>query len=115
MLVLGIEAAIVERGNVVAKALAVRRDQIVERSDQAFRRVAGDVDLARIVHASRDQDRVMLLAPSVKRRILAAREAQLDPDAALAPTHDDAHNDPPTNLSEGLASVQEAYPRPLQG
>src|SRR3546814_4114437 len=57
MLVLGIEAAIVERGNVVAKALAVRRDQIVERSDHAFRRVAGDVDLARLVHARRDQDR----------------------------------------------------------
>src|SRR3546814_17422207 len=56
MLVLGIEAAIVERGNVVAKALAVRRDQIVERSDHAFRRVAGDVDLARLVHARRDQE-----------------------------------------------------------
>src|SRR3546814_9481359 len=83
MLVLGIEAAIVERGNVVAKALAVRRDQIVERSDHAFRRVAGDVDLARLVHARRDQDHVMLLAQRVKRRILADREAQMELDAAL--------------------------------
>src|SRR3546814_8141456 len=39
MLVLGIEAAIVERGNVVAKALAVRRDQIVERRDRKSTRL----------------------------------------------------------------------------
>src|SRR3546814_20538576 len=82
MVDLGIETAIVERGNVVAKALAVRRDQIVERSDHAFRRVAGDVDLACLVHARRDQDRVMLLAQRVKRRILADREAAMKKDAA---------------------------------
>src|SRR3546814_823088 len=93
MLVLGIEAASVERGNVVAKALAGRRDQIVERSDHAFRRVAGDVDLARLVHARRDQDHVMLLAQRVKRRILADREAQMELDAALDEPVDAAHHD----------------------
>src|SRR3546814_19248554 len=58
MLALGVEATVIEGGNVVAEALAVRRDQVIERGDHASSGIAGDVDLASTVEARRDQEQI---------------------------------------------------------
>src|SRR3546814_7586318 len=92
MLALGVEATVIEGGNVVAEALAVRRDQVIERGDHASSGIAGDVDLARLVDARRDQERVMLLAQRVPCRVLADREAEMEMDAALDEPVDAAHH-----------------------
>src|SRR3546814_14176400 len=65
ILVLGVQAAVLKLGHGIAKADAVGGSQIIERLHYAARADAGRLDVARLVDASGDQDRIMTLAQIV--------------------------------------------------
>src|SRR3546814_5354094 len=65
ILVLGVQAAVLKLGHGIAKADAVGGSQIIECLHYAARADAGRLDVAGLVDASGDQDRVMTLAQLV--------------------------------------------------
>src|SRR3546814_12348414 len=80
---LRVEPAVVEGGDGVAEALAVRGDQIVERGDHPLGLIARYGDLACLVDAGRDQHRIVAPAQYVERRVASDPEAEVEVDARL--------------------------------
>src|SRR3546814_7570499 len=85
ILVLGVQAAVLKLGHGIAKADAVGGSQIIECLHYAARAAAGRLDVAGLVDASGDQDRVMRLAPLVHGCVEAAFEILMKADAPLRP------------------------------
>ena len=93
MLAVGIEAAVVERRNGIAEALAIRRGQIIECFDHARGADARRLDPARLVDAGGDQDRVVFRAQFLQRRVAADLETGVKDDSRLFESGDSPHDD----------------------
>src|SRR3546814_16846620 len=103
---LRVEPAVVEGGDGVAEALAVRGDQIVERGDHPLGLIARYGDLACLVDAGRDQQRLVAPAQYVERRVASDLEAEVAVDARPDEPHDPAQHDILHKLEPGEAICQ---------
>ena len=103
----GVEPAVVEGGDRIAEALAVRGDQVFERGHDIAEPAAGHLDLARPVDAGRDQHRVVAFADLGEAGIAADFEAAVEDDAALFEQGDAASDDGLFELEIGDAVDQQ--------
>ncbi len=108
MLARRIQQAAVEIGHVVAQALAVGGDQEIQRRDDAGQAGARAADVARLVYAGGQQDRVMARAQLRERHVTAHLGVQVEHDAALLQQLPAAQHDVLFQLEAGDAVHHQA-------
>src|SRR3546814_2060030 len=78
-----VHRAAIKLRDIITKALAVGRDQIIERLHHAVIAHTRRLDLTRLVNARRDQQRIMPGTKLLERRVAAHLEIEMNVDARL--------------------------------